>query len=52
MAMNGLRNLLAALQDGRNEVQVEESVRLRAAESLSRMMGFSFAPPAGSCAAG
>uniref|UniRef100_UPI004056298B quinolinate synthase NadA n=1 Tax=Candidatus Electronema sp. TaxID=2698783 RepID=UPI004056298B len=52
MAMNGLRNLLAALQDGRNEVQVEESVRLRAAESISRMMGFSFASLADTCAAG
>ncbi|WP_417913903.1 quinolinate synthase NadA [Candidatus Electronema sp. JM] len=50
MAMNGLRNLLAALQDGRNEVQVEESVRLRAVESLSRMMGFSFAASPPTCA--
>jgi quinolinate synthase len=53
MAMNGLRNLLAALKDGSaNEIHVAESVRIRAAASIKRMMDFSFAAaPAGSCAA-
>lgn len=43
MAMNGLRNLLAALRDGSNEIHVEESIRIRAVESIKRMMSFSFA---------
>ena len=46
MAMNGLHNLLAALKEGsRNEVQVEEGIRIRAAASIQRMMDFSFARP-------
>jgi quinolinate synthase len=43
MAMNGLRNLLTTLKEGSNEIHVEEQVRLRAAESITRMMNFSFA---------
>jgi quinolinate synthase len=47
MAMNGLKNLLAVLKDGSNEIHVEESIRVRAVESINRMMSFSFAasPP-------
>ncbi|WP_417909210.1 quinolinate synthase NadA [Candidatus Electronema sp. PJ] len=45
MAMNGLRNLLAALRDDNNEIHVEEDIRIRAVNSINRMMSFSFANP-------
>ena len=43
MAMNGLRNLAAALRDGRNEVQVEPSIITRAAAPIKRLLEFSAA---------
>jgi quinolinate synthase len=50
MAMNGLRNVLAALRDSSNAIQIEESVRVRAVESINRMMNFSFTANQPSCA--
>ncbi len=41
MAMNGLHNLIDALESGHNEIHVEESIRQRALRSLQRMLDFS-----------
>ncbi len=41
MAMNGLRNLVEALENGSNEIHIEASVRQRAMHSLQRMLDFS-----------
>jgi quinolinate synthase len=41
MAMNGLRNLVAVLESGRNEIFIEESVRARAIVPVQRMLDFS-----------
>ncbi|MDD5390317.1 MAG: quinolinate synthase NadA [Gallionellaceae bacterium] len=40
MAMNGLKNLLAVLENGGNEIQVEDGVRARAVRSINRMLEF------------
>lgn len=40
MAMNGLRNLVAVLESGENEILIEESIRERAAIPVQRMMDF------------
>lgn len=40
MAMNGLRNLLAVLETGANEVHVDPAVGTRALGSISRMLEF------------
>jgi quinolinate synthase len=40
MAMNGLKNLLAALETGGNEIHVAEAVRVRAVRSIDRMLEF------------
>jgi quinolinate synthase len=50
MAMNGLKNLRTVLKDGSNEIHVEESIRVRAVESINRMMSFSFAASQPACA--
>lgn len=41
MAMNGLRNLVAVLESGGNEILIEESIRARAAVPVQRMLNFS-----------
>ena len=41
MAMNGLDNLLYVLETGENEIFVDEAVRVKALESLQRMLDFS-----------
>ncbi len=40
MAMNGLKNLLAVLESGGQEIHVDEAVRLRAVRSINRMLEF------------
>jgi quinolinate synthase len=40
MAMNGLKNLLAVLETGNNEIHVAEAVRVRAVRSINRMLEF------------
>jgi quinolinate synthase len=40
MAMNSLRNLAEVLETGANEIQVEESVRVRALKATQRMLDF------------
>ena len=40
MAMNGLRKLAQVLTTGSNEIQVDESIRKRAALSIARMLDF------------
>lgn len=40
MAMNGLRSLLRVLEQGDNEIQVDEAVAAKARVSLGRMMDF------------
>ncbi len=40
MAMNGLHNLLEVLKTGKNEIFVEENVRLKALRSTQRMLDF------------
>jgi quinolinate synthase len=40
MAMNTLDNLLETLKNGRNEIHVEESVRIKALRSTQRMLDF------------
>jgi len=52
MAMNGLRKLAAVLDsvnEGRcgNEIQIEESIRAKAAISIQRMLDFAAAEKAG-----
>ncbi|RLK50976.1 quinolinate synthetase [Alkalispirillum mobile] len=43
MAMNGLRSLLRVLEEGDNEIHVDEAVAERARVSLGRMMDFAAA---------
>jgi quinolinate synthase len=40
MAMNGLHNLLTVLKTGKNEIFVEETVRVNALQSTQRMLDF------------
>lgn len=40
MAMNGLRNLVAVLETGSNEIVIEESIRARALIPVQRMFDF------------
>lgn len=40
MAMNGLHNLLDVLETGRNEIELNESVRVKALRSTQRMLDF------------
>jgi quinolinate synthase len=47
MAMNGLRKLAAVLEQGGNEIHIEESIRARAAVSIQRMLDFAAAEKAG-----
>ncbi len=47
MAMNGLRKLAAVLEQGGNEIHIEESIRARAAISIQRMLDFAAAEKAG-----
>jgi len=47
MAMNGLRNLAAVLENGGNEIHIEESIRARARQSIQRMLDFAAAEKAG-----
>jgi len=41
MAMNGLRNLVAVLETGSNEIIIDESIRQRAIVPVQRMLDFS-----------
>ena len=43
MAMNGLRKLVAVLENGGNEIHIEESIRARAQLSIQKMLDFSAA---------
>ncbi|MBB5203831.1 quinolinate synthase [Inhella inkyongensis] len=47
MAMNGLRNLIAALQSNSPQVQVEEAIRSRAEGCITRMLDFTATLKAG-----
>jgi len=40
MAMNGLHNLLEVLKTGKNEIFVEETIRVKALQSTQRMLDF------------
>ena len=40
MAMNGLHNLLEVLKTGKNEIFVDEAVRVKALQSTQRMLNF------------
>ena len=40
MAMNGLQNLVAVLENGCNEIHIDEQIRQRAVVPLNRMLGF------------
>lgn len=40
MGMNGLRNLAKVLENGDNEITVDEEIRKKAVQSLTRMMDF------------
>ena len=40
MAMNGLRNLVAVLETGNNEILIDESIRARALIPVERMLDF------------
>lgn len=40
MAMNNLRNLAEVLETGRNEIQVDEAIRVKALRSTQRMIDF------------
>lgn len=40
MAMNGLRNLVAVLETGNNEILIDESIRARAIVPVERMLDF------------
>ncbi len=40
MAMNNLRNLAEVLETGRNEIHVDEAIRVRALRSTQRMIDF------------
>jgi quinolinate synthase len=52
MAMNGLRNLLAVLETGENEIHLDEEVRRRALIPLRRLMDFAQQRSASIAAAG
>ena len=41
MAMNGLENLALSLENGQNEIFVDETIRQQALKSVTRMMDFS-----------
>ena len=47
MAMNGLRKLAAVLENGGNEIQIKESIRVRAHLSIQKMLDFAAAEKAG-----
>ncbi|MDO9467393.1 MAG: quinolinate synthase NadA [Thiobacillus sp.] len=47
MAMNGLRKLAAVLEQGGNEIHLEEPIRAKAAVSIQRMLDFAAADKAG-----
>lgn len=47
MAMNGLRKLLAVLEDDGNEIQIEEPIRAKARRSIQKMLDFATAEKAG-----
>ena len=47
MAMNGLRKLAAVLENGGNEIHIEESIRARAQLSIQKMLDFAAAEKAG-----
>lgn len=40
MAMNGLHNLLEVLKSGKNEIHVDEEIRIKALKSTQRMLDF------------
>jgi len=40
MAMNGLHNLLHTLETGKNEIHVDETIRVKALQSTQRMLNF------------
>jgi quinolinate synthase len=40
MAMNGLQKLTRVLEDGGNEIHVEEAIRVKAVRSIQRMLDF------------
>jgi quinolinate synthase len=40
MAMNNLYNLLEVLETGKNEIHVQEQIRLKALRSTQRMLDF------------
>jgi quinolinate synthase len=46
MAMNGLRNLLAVLEQGNNEIQVEPATAEKAKLCINRMLDFAAAKKA------
>jgi quinolinate synthase len=47
MAMNVLRKLSAVLENGCNEIHIEEGIRARAAVSIQKMLDFAAAEKAG-----
>ena len=47
MAMNGLRNLAAVLENGGNEIHIEESIRAKARLSIQKMLDFAAAEKSG-----
>ncbi len=47
MAMNGLKKLAAVLENGGNEIHIEESIRARALLSIQKMLDFAAAEKAG-----
>jgi len=47
MAMNGLRKLAAVLENGGNEIHIEESIRTRAQLSIQKMLDFAADEKAG-----
>jgi len=47
MAMNGLSKLAAVLENGGNEIHIEESIRARAQRTIQKMLDFAAAEKAG-----
>ncbi len=47
MAMNGLKNLAAVLENGGNEIHIEETIRAKARLSIQKMLDFAAAEKAG-----
>lgn len=47
MAMNGLRNLASVLENGGNEIGIDEGIRARAQLSIQKMLDFAAAEKAG-----